>query len=91
MRATTAHLLLLIILALTVGLSLLPLGPWGAALSLGLAALKAAIIALVFMKLLQATPLIRLFAVGGLLWLVFLFAITWSDYLTRGMIGVPGK
>jgi hypothetical protein len=28
---------------------------------------------------------------GSLLWLAFLLAMTAGDYLTRGMIHVPGK
>jgi hypothetical protein len=31
-----------------------------------------------------ATPLVRIFAASGLLWLVLMFVLTFTDYLSRG-------
>lgn len=75
---------LLGLLALTVAVSRLPLGALGAVIALAIAATKAALIATFFMHLRESSPLVRLVAGIGLLWLGILFALTFSDYLTRG-------
>jgi len=37
------------------------------------------------MDLRNSSPLTRLIAVAGVLWLVIMFLLTASDYVTRGM------
>jgi hypothetical protein len=37
------------------------------------------------------TPLTRVVVVAGLFWLLIMFGLTMSDYLTRPWIGVPGR
>jgi len=62
-----------------------PLKPYVALL---IAFLKAALIAFIYMKLSKAPPLIRLAAAAAFLWILILFCLAFSDYLTRppGMI-----
>jgi len=74
---------LLVLLALTVAATYLPTGKWAAAISLGIAALKALLIVLVFMHLRAAVPLVRVVAFAGVFWLLLLLTFLLSDYLTR--------
>jgi cytochrome c oxidase subunit 4 len=76
-------LALLILLAITVGSAYLPLGAANGAINLGVAAAKAALVALFFMNLATSSVLVRLASAAGVFWLVFMFALTAGDYLTR--------
>jgi caa(3)-type oxidase subunit IV len=71
------------LLTFTVILAYVPLGPMNLPISLFIAAIKTAIIAVVFMQLGSASGLIRLAGLTGLLWLLFLFLLTFTDYLSR--------
>jgi cytochrome c oxidase subunit 4 len=91
---------LLVLLAATVALSLAPLGPLRLAVALGIAGVKAGLVALFFMHVRYGFPLMRLFSVAGLLWLAILIGLTLSDYATRPhwpppthwqLYEVPGK
>jgi cytochrome c oxidase subunit 4 len=64
---------------------------WNTVVGLGIAALKALLIALFFMHLRMSGGLTRLVGVAALLWLAILIAGTLDDLLTRGWLGVPGK
>lgn len=75
---------LLILLALTVGLAHVPLGGMGTAVALAIATIKAAIVAVFFMHLKWSSPLTRLFAFAGIVWLSLLIGGSLADYLTRG-------
>jgi len=77
--------------ALTIGVAFLPLGPWHGPVSLGIAAVKALLIAVIFMHLRSGTATTRLTAVAGLFWLAILLAGTLDDVVTRGWLPVPGK
>lgn len=59
--------------------------------AMAIALAKAALVVWFFMHVRHSSPLTRLVVVGALLWLVFLVALTMQDYLTRGLLGVPGK
>ena len=74
---------LLLLLALTAGMAYVPLGPGNVAVSVGIGAVKAVLIAVLFMNLRWAPGLLRLTAVTGLFWLTVLFSLTFSDFLTR--------
>lgn len=80
---TVAYVLLMLLLALTIGLSYVPMGAWAPLASQGIAALKAALVAAFFMDLEKSTPLVRLLGLGALLWLGLMFGLTMSDYFTR--------
>ena len=78
-----AWLALMLLLAATVGASLLPIGQWRQVVNLAIAGAKAAIILLLFMKLWTETPLVRLaFAASGVLLLVLALLLT-ADYHLR--------
>jgi len=74
--------------ALTVGVAFLDLGALNNVLMLGIAATKALLVVLFFMHVRWSTRLTWVVAASGFFWLLILFALTMTDYLTRGM--VPG-
>ena len=74
---------LLVLLSISFGAAYLPLGPFNVVIGLGIAAVKAALVGLLFMNLKRSGPLMRLVAAAGFFWLVILFALTLSDVLTR--------
>ncbi len=80
---STIWLALFILLTITVGSAYLPLGAANGAINLGVAAAKAALIALFFMNLMTSSVLVRLAAAAGVFWLIFLFVLTAADYVTR--------
>lgn len=81
---------LLVLTALTVGASLLPLGRLHAPLALGIAAAKAVLILLYFMHLRYSQGLTRIVLLAGVLWFGILLAGTLDDALTRGWLAIPG-
>lgn len=76
-------LILLSLLAASCWSAFLPLGSYNAALNLVLAAVMLFLLATFLMNLAQASALLRLVASAGLLWVVFLFVLTFADYLSR--------
>jgi cytochrome c oxidase subunit 4 len=60
-------------------------------IALAIAFTKASLVVLFFMGLRYNTPLTKLTAVAGLFWLLIMFGITMSDYLTRPWLHVPGR
>ncbi len=74
---------LLALLALTVGLSFLPLSPVRIAAHLAIALVSALMIVLVFMRLRASPHLVQVIAGGSVLWLVILFGFTFLDYTHR--------
>ena len=78
---------LFVLLAATVGVSLLPLGAFSIVAALTIAFAKAALIVLFFMHVRYSSRLTMLFAAAGFFWLVILFFFTFSDYVTRAGVG----
>jgi len=74
---------LLALLGTTFALAHVRLGSLNTAVSLAIGATKALLVALVFMKLRRASPLLVIFAVAGLLALAILFGLSGTDYATR--------
>jgi cytochrome c oxidase subunit IV len=87
--STTTYIVVLVILlvltALTVAVSFAPLPPIGHVIAgLSIAALKASLVVLVFMHALHSPRLTWCVIVACIVWLLILFSLTYSDYLTRG-------
>jgi cytochrome c oxidase subunit 4 len=74
---------LMLLLAATIVAAELELGVLANVVTLGIALTKAVLVALFFMHLRYREPAMRVFALAGLFWLVILFALTLSDYVTR--------
>ena len=78
-----ALLALTALLATTIAVAYVHLGAMNLVASLLIAAIKIAIIAVIFMELLKSTGIQRLAAGVGLFWLIFLFLLSFADYLSR--------
>lgn len=74
---------LLVLLALTVLLSFVDLGPFSLPVALTIAAAKALLVAVFYMELRDEQPTVRLAAAAGLLWFALLLGGTLADVLTR--------
>ena len=74
---------LFFLLALTVGLSFVDMGPFNVVVALAIAAVKAVLVVLFFMHVKSADGVTRAAACAGLLWLFVMIALTLSDFLTR--------
>jgi cytochrome c oxidase subunit 4 len=74
---------LLALLGITLFAAYLPLGKFNLVTGLAIAAVKAALVAVVFMQLWSSRPLMRLAAVTGLFWLAILLLLTFTDLVTR--------
>ena len=74
---------LLGLLGLTAGATFVPLGPAALAVALGIASLKAALVAVYFMDLRHSPASARLFAAAGVFWLSLLIGGVLIDALTR--------
>ena len=79
-------LALMALTTVTVWVAFQDLGPLNDIVALTIAVSKASLVILYFMHVRHSTPFTKLVVVSGFLWLIFLIAITLSDYLTRGWI-----
>jgi cytochrome c oxidase subunit 4 len=66
-------------------------GVLNTAVALGIACTKASLVIWFFMGVRFNTPLTKVVVVSGFVWLLILFGLGMSDYLTRLWIGVPGR
>ncbi len=76
--------ILMVLTAVTVGVAYIDLGAMNTVAALAIACFKAMIVVLYFMHVKYSTRLIKLTVIAGLYWMVILFGLTLSDYLTRG-------
>jgi cytochrome c oxidase subunit 4 len=67
------------------------LGPFSVVVALAIACTKMLLVALFFMHVRHSVKLTKLVVTGGLLWLLILLVLTMTDFLTRGILGIPGK
>jgi cytochrome c oxidase subunit 4 len=80
------YILLIILLALTTGLAFVDLAPLGALVALVIAATKAVLVILYFMKARTAPRVTQVFVVVGFYWLALLFGGSMGDLLTRSWL-----
>jgi cytochrome c oxidase subunit 4 len=69
----------------------LPLNAFNMPLNLAIAGIMVILLWLFLMDLIGSDALIRLIAVAGLVWLSFMFALTFSDYFSRACEDQPGR
>jgi cytochrome c oxidase subunit 4 len=74
---------LFLLLIVTVLAAQVHMGVLNTPVAMVIAVAKAMLIVLVFMHVWYANPLVRIFAASGFVWLIILFALTFSDVLTR--------
>ena len=77
---------LMVLTILTVAASRYNMGVWVAII---IAVIKTSVVVLFFMHVKYSSPLIKLTAACGFVWLLFMFGITFADYFGREMITPP--
>ena len=77
---------LMVLTILTVVASRLDLGALNTPVALGIAVTKALLVILFFMHVRWSSRLTWVVAASGFVWLIILFTITLTDYLTRGWV-----
>ena len=75
---------LIILTFVTTLISYVDLGELNVVVALAIAFCKASLVAWIFMGVRYTTQLTKLFVVAGIVWLMILILITYSDYRTRG-------
>lgn len=94
---TSVFTYVLVFLALAVGTGITYLaaiydfGRLNTLVALSIACTKATLVIWFFMGVRYNTPLTKVVAVSGFLWMLILFGIGMSDYWTRPWLGVPGR
>ena len=76
----------MILTLITVIVAFIDLGPLNNFVMLGIAVIKATLVILFFMHVFYSSRLIWVVVLAGFFWLGIMFALTSSDYLTRGWI-----
>ena len=74
---------LIVLLALSLRLALVPLGKLNQPVALFIACVKAGLVLSFFMHLKGSAKLVRIFTGMSLLWLIIFFTLVLSDYLMR--------
>ncbi|HWB12030.1 MAG TPA: cytochrome C oxidase subunit IV family protein [Pirellulales bacterium] len=77
---------LMVLLAATVAVAEIDLGRGNFIAATAIAATKTTLIMVVFMNLRYSKPLARLVACAGFFWLAIMFALSFSDYGSRGWL-----
>lgn len=86
------YVVLVLLTLLTVGISFAPIaGGWHIAAGLSIGAIKALLVVLFFMHVIESPRLTWSVIVIALFWLTVMVSLTFLDYATRGQVpGMPG-
>ncbi len=76
---------------LTYAVSFVDLGFMNTAVALAIAVTKASLVVIFFMGVRYNTPLTKVVAVSGFVWVLILFCLGMSDYISRPWLGVVGR
>ena len=76
---------------ITTAVAFVDLGPFSVVVALAIAVCKMLLVALFFMHVRHSTRLTRVVLLGGLLWFGILMGMTFTDFASRGWMGVPGR
>ncbi|HUP44276.1 MAG TPA: cytochrome C oxidase subunit IV family protein [Thermoanaerobaculia bacterium] len=74
---------LMVLTVLTVAASRIDIGAWNTPLAMAIAIVKATLVVLFFMHVIQSPRLTWVVVLSSVVWLGVLFVLTFSDYLTR--------
>jgi len=80
---------LMVLTVVTVGLAYVDLGVLNIAVALAVAVVKAALVVLFFMHVKYSSRLVQLVVLASIFWLLILFTMTLSDYVTRAWMAAP--
>jgi cytochrome c oxidase subunit 4 len=81
--------LLMVLTVVTVWVAFLDFGFLNTIIAVGIAVVKALLVAMYFMHLKYAAPVTRLCAGAGVLFFIIMIAITLSDYRSRAWLPAP--
>jgi cytochrome c oxidase subunit IV len=82
---------LMALMIATAGLSRVNLGEWSTFIALAIAVMKALLVILFFMHVRYEDQKITwVVIIAGFFWLMILMALSMTDYLSRGYLGVAG-
>lgn len=81
---------LLALLAASVVLARMHLGPWNPVVAVVIAIAKAALVISVFMRPAEGGPPARFALAFGTIWVIVMLALTLSDFLFREVVSVAG-
>lgn len=87
----TIFVALFVLTLLTVGVTYVDLGQFNLFVALAIAVFKASLVILYFMHVRWSPKLVQVTVFTSLLFVGILAAFTFADYLTRGLLGVPGR
>jgi cytochrome c oxidase subunit 4 len=79
---------LMLLLALTWSIGYVDLGMFNVVIALAIAIIKVLLVALFFMHIKGSSPLLRLAATVGVIWLLIMLSLTLTDYFTRGWVPI---
>jgi cytochrome c oxidase subunit 4 len=79
---------LMVMTAVTVAVAFVDLRIFNTVVALGIAVTKATLVVLFFMHVKYGTRLTWVVAASGFIWMAILFALTLSDYLSRGWVNI---
>jgi len=82
-REVLTWLALMALLALTAGSAFVPMGMLNLVVNLAIALAKALLVVFMFMHVRRGTPMIRVFALAGLMWLALLAGLSCTDFAVR--------
>jgi cytochrome c oxidase subunit 4 len=77
---------LLLLLLVTWGIAQVNLGPLNIVAALTIAVTKMLLVILFFMDVRHSKPLTWIFVAAGFIWLLIMFDLTLSDYITRDVV-----
>jgi cytochrome c oxidase subunit IV len=76
---------------ITTAVAFVNLGAFSVVVALAIAVCKMLLVALFFMHVRHSTRLTKVVLFGGLLWFGILMGMTFTDFASRGWLGVPGR
>ena len=91
LRPTAVWVALVLLGLVSLGSAYLPLNAFNTAVNLAIAGIMVILLWLFLMDLIGSEILVRLIAVAGVVWLSFMFALTFSDYFSRACEDQPGR
>ena len=81
--------ILMALLGATVAIAYIHLGKLNMVAAVSIAVIKAVLIILYFMHVRYSSRLLWIFVCAGFFWLGIMFALSFSDFLTRGWLPLP--
>lgn len=78
-----AYIAMLVLVALNIGLSFLPISDYRVAAQIAIAVATALLIFLIFMRLRTSPQLVQTIACGTVLWILIMFGFFFLDYTHR--------